>query len=73
MAPDVEDDINLPDTLTILGQHCDASPCIDIKLPLGMAQVVAVRSLDAMANYTARRECIGNGRSVVEVELRQPN
>jgi hypothetical protein len=38
-----------------------------------MAQVIAVESLDAMANYTARRECIGIGRGVVQIELGQSN
>ena len=36
MAPEVEDDTKLQDALTILSQHCDTSPSIDIKLPLGM-------------------------------------
>ena len=36
MAPDVEDDMKLQDALMILSQHCDASPSIDIKLPLGV-------------------------------------
>ena len=73
MAPDVEHDMNLQDALTMLSQHCGASPCIDTKLPLRMAQVIAMESLEAVANYTARRECIGNGRGVVQIELGQSN
>ena len=70
MAPDVEHDMNSQGALTILSQYCGASPCIDmIKLPLRMA----LKSPDAMTNYTARRECIGNGRGVVQIELGQSN
>ena len=68
MAPDVEHDMNSRGALTI-SQHCGASPSIDIKLPLGMA----LKSPDAMANYTVLRECIGNGRGIIQIKLGQAN